>query len=109
MIVFDELGGNTSQKHDGNVEGQLILCERGNTPQRKISTRGKHYTMMGVTSLTGEPVMCIIIFAGRRPNALLRQVLLYMRRLLAKLRILTSSKIARVQGKGSQEDLHANT
>ena len=49
VIVFDELGGNRSQKVDGNVGGQLMLCERGKTLQRKFSTREKHYTMMGLT------------------------------------------------------------
>ena len=70
VIVFDELGGNTSQKGDGNVGGQLMLCERGKTPQLKISTRDKHYTMMGLTSINGKPVMCVVIFAGKCPNVL---------------------------------------
>ena len=70
VIVFDELGGNISQKGDGHVGGQLLLCEKGETPQIKVSTRDKHYTVLGLTSLTGHPVMCVIIFTGKKPNAL---------------------------------------
>ena len=70
VILFDELGGNTSQKGDGNVRVHLMLCERGKTMQRKISTRNKHYRMRGLTSLTGKPVMCVVMFSGKRPNAL---------------------------------------
>ena len=70
VICFDELGGNTSQKGDGHVGGQLLLCETGKTPQVKISTRDKHYTIMGLATLTGEPVMCVVIFAGTKPNPL---------------------------------------
>ena len=70
VIVFDETGGNTSQKGDGHMGGQLLMCEKGKTPQTKISTRDKHYAVMGLTSLTGHPVMCIVIFSGKKPNAL---------------------------------------
>ena len=70
VIVFYELGGNTSQKSDGNVGGQLMLCERGKIPQREISICDKLYTMIGLTALNREPVMCVVIFAGKRPNEL---------------------------------------
>ena len=46
------------------------MCKKGKTPQTKISTRDKQYTVMGLTSLTGEPVMCVVIFSGKKPNAL---------------------------------------
>ena len=70
VIVFDELGGNIIQKGDGHVGGQLLMCEKGETPQIKFSTRNKHYTMLGLTSLTRHAVKCIIIFSDNKPNAL---------------------------------------
>ena len=69
-IFFDKTGRNTSQKGDGHKGGQLLMCEKGETTQTKISTRGKHYTVMGLTSLTGEPVMCVVLFSREKPNAL---------------------------------------
>ena len=33
-IVLDEVGGNTNQKGDGNISGELIMCEQGKTPQK---------------------------------------------------------------------------
>ena len=69
-LVVDEVGGNTNQKGDGNVGGELQLCEAGNTPQQKINTKDKHYTVLGLTALTGEPVMCIVIFAGNKEHAI---------------------------------------
>ena len=63
-FVMDEVGGNISQKGDGNIGGQLQLCENGKTPQEKISTKDKHYTVLGVTNLDGEAVMCVVILAG---------------------------------------------
>ena len=69
-IVLDEVGGNTNQKGDGNVGGELMLCERGKTPQKKISTKDKHYTVLAPTALNGEVIMCCIIFTGTRPQVL---------------------------------------
>ena len=69
-LVVDEVGGNTNQKGDGNVGGELQLCESGKTPQQKINTKDKHYTLLGLTALTGEPVMCIVIFAGTKEHAI---------------------------------------
>ena len=69
-IVMDEVGGNTSQKGDGNIGGELKVCAQGMVPQQKINTRDKHWTLLGVTSLRGDPVMCVIIFAGKRENTL---------------------------------------
>ena len=32
FLVMDEVGGNIHQKGDGNMAGQLQLCEVGTTP-----------------------------------------------------------------------------
>ena len=69
-IVLDEVGGNTNQKGDGNVGGELMLCERGKTPQKKINTKDKHYTVLAPTTLDGKPLMCCVIFTGVRANAM---------------------------------------
>ena len=42
VLVMDEVGGNTNQKVDGNVGGELQMCERGKIPQQKINTKDKH-------------------------------------------------------------------
>ena len=67
-IVGDEVGGTISMKGDGHVGGQLFVCGRKEIPKKKISTRGKKFTMIGLTALTGEPVMCILIIEGKLPN-----------------------------------------
>ena len=69
-LVMDEVGGNMNQKGDGNVDGQLQLCERWMTPQENINTKDKHYTLLGLTALTYKPVICIVIFSGIQPNAM---------------------------------------
>ena len=68
-IVADEVGGNTSQKDDGKIGGERWLTELGTIPQRKISTKNKHYTVLGLTLLNGKPLMCVVIMAGERPKA----------------------------------------
>ena len=54
-IVADEVGGNTSQKDDGKIGVERWLTELGTIPQRKISTKNKHYMVLGLTLLNGKP------------------------------------------------------
>ena len=46
------------------------MCEQGKTPQIKINTKEKHYTVLAPKSLDGKPVMCCVIFTGKRINAM---------------------------------------
>ena len=36
--------------------------------KKEISTKSKKFTMIGLTALTGDPVMCILIIEGKTPN-----------------------------------------
>ena len=67
-ICGDEVGGNLSMKGDGNEAGKLLLGERGCVAQEKASARNRKFTLIGFTALTGDPVMCVIIFEGKTPN-----------------------------------------
>ena len=71
VVVVDEVGGNTNQKGDGHIGGELMMCEPGKTAQRKINTKDKHYTILTPTALNGEPVMCCIIFTGKKSTTLI--------------------------------------
>ena len=64
-IVADETGGNTCQRDDGHVGGERMICEIGTRPQETISNKAHHFTVMGLTLLTGEPLLCVIIFSGK--------------------------------------------
>ena len=66
VVVADEVGANTSQKGDGHAAGEKFICARGTTPQTKVSTKDKHYTVMGYALLTGEPVMYLVIMKGKK-------------------------------------------
>ena len=64
FLVMDEVGSDTSQKGGGAVGGEKIVCGRGTSPKEKCSSKSKHWTLIGLTSLSGDPVMCICIFSG---------------------------------------------
>ena len=63
-VVADEVGSNTSQKGDGHIGGKKFLCKKGAVLYEKVSTKDKHFTVMGFTLLTGDPVMFVIIISG---------------------------------------------
>jgi len=46
-----------------------MLCETGMTPARK-KINYKHYTVLGLTTLSGKPVMCCVIFSGIKETPL---------------------------------------
>ena len=68
-IVMDEVGGNTSMTGDGHIGGEKYLCEKGVVAQLKAARADKHFTVLGVTLLNGIPLMCVVIFAGKKCEA----------------------------------------
>ena len=64
-LVVDEVGSNISQRGDGHIAGKKYCCEKGyGVPQNKSSINDRHFTLLGFTALTGEPVLCVVIIAG---------------------------------------------
>ena len=51
-------------KGDRYNGGELLLTKKGTIAQRKARTRNWKFTLIGLTSFTGEPVMCVIIIEG---------------------------------------------
>ena len=70
-LVMDEVGNSTSQKGDGSIGGEKFVCAIGTNPKEISNTKDKHWTLIGLTTLSGEAVMCVMIFAGEKPSTLL--------------------------------------
>ena len=66
ILHVDEVGNNTCQRDDGHKGGQKYLVERDSQPRTSCSTSEAHWTTLGFTSGTGEPVLCGIIFAAEK-------------------------------------------
>ena len=64
ILHVDEVGNNICQPNNGHKDGQKFLVERGFQPRTSCSTSEVHWTTLGFTSGTGEPVLCAIIFAA---------------------------------------------
>ena len=39
VVCMNEVGGNTSQKGDGHLGGELLMCENGKSPHYRINTK----------------------------------------------------------------------
>ena len=63
-IVGYEVEGNTSHKGDGHIGGTLYVYERNHIPRSKTSNRDKRFTLMGLKTLIGTPLMCCVICKG---------------------------------------------
>ena len=47
----------------------IDVSRERSSSNEKISTNNKKFTLIGLTAFTGEPVMCILIIEGKKPNA----------------------------------------
>jgi hypothetical protein len=65
LLFVDEVGSNTCTTKDGHVGGEKFLCQADSRPQIKAATKDSHFTVLGFTAATGEPVMCAIIFSAK--------------------------------------------
>ena len=50
----------------GTLVEKKYCCENGfgAVPKNISSINDKHYTLLGFTALTGQPVMCVVILSG---------------------------------------------
>ena len=65
-ITLDEVGCNLTQEKDGAKGGESYLCGVEEVPYQCAATKNSHFTCLGLTTLSGEAVMCVIIMQGKR-------------------------------------------
>ena len=65
LLFGDEVGTELAQDGDGHIGGQTYLTFGGQKVELTSSKASGRFTVMGLTAATGDPVMCIFIFAGK--------------------------------------------
>ena len=65
-LVLDEVGCNTSQETDNAIGGELLLTGRDEQAYWSVVTPTNHFTVLGVTALSGDPVLCVVIISGKK-------------------------------------------
>ena len=65
-IVDDEVEGNSSLKGNGYIGDTLNLSERNFNPQSKTFNKDKRFTLIDLTTIIGKPLMCWVIFKGKK-------------------------------------------
>jgi hypothetical protein len=69
VLFVDEVGCNTSQKNDGNNGGQKFIIQDGQRALLRSSFGDCHFTVLGFTNASGDPVLAVIIMASTEINA----------------------------------------
>jgi hypothetical protein len=64
VMFVNEVGNNTNMKDNGGIGGERLLKARGQTAEVTSATSDAHFTVLGFTAATREPVMCAVIFAA---------------------------------------------
>ena len=65
-VVLDEVGCNLSQEKDGAKGGHWFLCGPDQEPYQSSATKNSHFTVLGLTMLAGEGMVCVIIIQGKK-------------------------------------------
>ena len=65
VLLGNEVGGNFDMNGDGHIGGEKFICEKGCISQRKEKRKNKHFTVIGIAKLLGEPIFCIVIIEGK--------------------------------------------
>jgi hypothetical protein len=69
-IVMDEVGANTSQINDGHVGGTRYVVGKDKEARQLSTKKDKRFTCLGLTTLDGNPLMCVVIIEGKQRNLL---------------------------------------
>ena len=70
LLFVDKVGANTSQREDGNIGGEKLLVAKDKWAFCQSAMNDCHFTMLGFTSTSGEPVCCVVIVAAQKMEAL---------------------------------------
>jgi hypothetical protein len=73
VIFVNEVGNNTRQPNDRNIGGEKFICTAGGRPQQQANMKDAHFTILGFTSETGQPLLCSIIFACKELEPMMIQ------------------------------------
>ena len=65
VLLGDGVGANIDTTGDGHIGGDKFICEKGCIEQRKTTIKLKHFIVIGLTNLLGEPIFCILIIEGK--------------------------------------------
>ena len=68
VLLGYEVGGNLDMTGDGHIGGEKLLCEKFCIAQIKATRKNKHFTVVGLTKLLGEPICCIVIIEGKEKS-----------------------------------------
>ena len=70
-VVMDEVGSDLNMMNDGHLGGTKFITRRGNNAVINSTKKSKRFTVLGLTTLTGDPLMCVVIFEGKERNPLM--------------------------------------
>ena len=81
-LIGYEVGDNFIMTGDGNIGEDKLISETVCIVQRKATIKKKHFTVIGITNLLGEPFFFIVIIEGKDFFLFLGLYLIYLRRKL---------------------------
>jgi hypothetical protein len=60
-VMLDEVGCNLNMAKDGHTGGTKFVVGKDMEAKTKATKREKHFMCLGLTALSGGPIMCVVI------------------------------------------------
>ena len=65
MLLGEKVGVNIDMTVDGHIGVEKAICEKFCIAQIKATKKKKHFTVIGLKNLLGEPIFSILIIEGK--------------------------------------------
>ena len=65
VLLGNEDGDDLDINDDGHIGEEKFTCEKVCIAQRNTTRKAKHFTVIGIKKLLGEPICCIVIIKGK--------------------------------------------
>jgi hypothetical protein len=69
---MDEVGCNINMTKDGHVNWTCFVVDKNDEAKQRASKNEKHFTCLGLTLLSVELLMCVVIVDGKTDDLLIR-------------------------------------
>ena len=64
-LVMDEVRGDLNMMNDRHFRGKKFLTRKGDAAKINATRKSKRFTVLGITNLLGDPIMCVVIMEGK--------------------------------------------
>ena len=68
---MDEVGGDLNMLNDSHEGGTKYIARCAETAKVNSTKKSKKFMLLGITTLRGDPLICVVVIEGKDKNPLI--------------------------------------